>query len=133
MGRNIRHALPADAPATPEAAEVAPHRYLYNHEGDEMDFRFKWAELGYKEWRAAVPYKAGEVIYFQSNGEATKALILDVGSYRPEAGIYAGDKVETYRIAYATKTGKWSKNWLRIYPGDVQRGYKLAGLAPDVP
>lgn len=130
MGRNLRNTtLPTTKPGEMEAA---PHRYLWT--GFDDDYRFKWAEIGYQAWKAAVPYKVGEVIYIEYTGGAhRKALIVDVGSYRPEAGPHAGDKVETYRVVYETAKGEWSGNWLRVYPGNVQRGYKRAGLATEIP
>lgn len=111
-------------------AEVAPHRYLWSGtigaDGERL------AEPGeaetYDEFKARVPYKVGEVVYVDRGGRAYKARILWVLYDRDRFG----DRRELYRVQYETASGHWSKLWENAWSGFVQRGYKLAGLAPDV-
>jgi hypothetical protein len=128
MGRNIRSltvatVAPADAP-------MAPHRYQYEvtlrpdgQPAKDLDLCDTFAER-----KANYPYVTGEFVWIDRNGEAVRAHILHV-AYNFN---YPGERREYYTVQHETKTGEWSKNWIRVYPGDIQRGYQRAGLASDV-
>lgn len=101
--------------------EVAPHRYTWDRDYEDHD--------DYHAWKASVPYKKGEVIYFEDGGKAKKALIMDVF---PTLDRF-GDRSEKFRVLVETRHGQFSKLYTFIWPGQVQRGYKRAGMAPDIP
>jgi hypothetical protein len=118
MSRVIRNWKPDRVEDTP----VAEHRYRWDT-ADET-----WKADSYREWLALVPYKVGEVIMVSCGDHALRTRILDVLSERDRFG----DRREVYRVQYETKSGLWAKLYQRIHPGFVQRGYWLAGLAPDL-
>jgi len=107
----------------PAIGEIAPHRYTYHANTD-----FRWDGRNYTEWKKAVPYQPGEIVYFYRDGEEKRALIVDI-FYDRQNRERTGDLREKYRVRYETKKGNWSNNWLDVHPGDVQRGYQAAGLA----
>lgn len=113
-------------PALPVVSffEVAPHRYLYDAKFD--------AEIDLTSMRAvrnAAPYKAGEVIFVVYGDGFAKAYVHAVFCSRT----YYGDLREYYEVRRETKAGEWSKRTYQVHPGQVQRGYQRAGLAPDIP
>lgn len=106
---------------------VSPHRYLWDRDGAEDDLSMPGAsKIG--EWKEALPYKPGNVIMVERGGKPVKAMVLyvvvDYDRY--------GDRRACYKCATETKTGFFSQIWSRFYPGHVQRGYFLAGMAPDL-
>jgi hypothetical protein len=109
-----------------EDAAVAPHRYTFDSSSDYRD-----AE-DYQAFIAGVPYKEGEVVYVERYGEgcklAKKARIVHVWYERDRFG----DRRELYRAQFETAKGLWSKVAEKTYAGPIQRGYQLAGLAPDL-
>lgn len=46
-----------------------------------------------------------------------------------------GERHAKYRVQFETKRGTGSQqwHWHYTYPGPIQRGYQLAGLAPEMP
>jgi hypothetical protein len=120
MGRIVKNWTPDRV----EDAEVAPHLYTFDGantpDGDE---------LTWQEFKAKIPYKEGDVVYVEENGAAVKARILNVFFERT----FLGERREKFKIQTETKRGLWSKSWTYTYPGFIQRGYKRAGLAEDVP
>jgi hypothetical protein len=128
MGRNTRE-IRGWTEEKVEGCAVAPHRYLWSRQGAEDDL----AEPGSSriaEWKAALPYQRGEVIWVANGGRisAIRARILDI---IVDYDRY-GDRRPIYQCQTETAKGVWSKVWSRFYPGAVQRGYHLAGLAPDL-
>jgi hypothetical protein len=128
MGRNIKSLAPALF--SPEFSPMAPHRYQYSttlrpdgQPAKDLDLCDTFAEK-----KANYPYVTGEFVWIDRNGEAVKAYILHVGY---ELNRF-GERREYYTVQHETKSGAWSKNWIRVHPGHVQRGYQRAGLAPDV-
>lgn len=103
--------------------QIAPHRYRY----DRDDGHSKPASL--REFLKAVPYQRGDVVLVALGNVVARAYVLSVNVYRNSWG----DRCESYRVLMETKKGYWSKSWRRTYPGPIQRGYALAGRAPDVP
>lgn len=101
-------------------SEVAPHRYTWS--ADLPDFR-TW-----KECRDGAAYKPGEVVYIDRDGAAVLARVLCIIPYRDRFG----DLKESYHVQLATAKGLWSRQWIQSWPGFIQRGYRRAGLAPDV-
>lgn len=127
MGRIVKDWKPVEV----ETAEIAPHRYLWSGAigadgqrlGDLADAKT------YAEAKACIPYKEGEVVYIERSGAAARALIYRVLMDRDRYG----DRRELYRVQVETKDGLFSKMWENAHPGFVQRGYKRAGLAPEIP
>lgn len=103
--------------------EVAPHRYLYDAACPEA------FPTTYKEVVDAAPYKAGEVVYVVYGDGFRKAIIVYVGCSKD----YYGDWREQYTVFPETKNGKWSKLYYEAHPGFIQRGYRRAGMAPEMP
>lgn len=123
MARMIRNA-PAEWTKPVDEIPVEPHRYRY----DECNDDYRYAAT-YREFITGVPYQRGHVVYVSDNGKLRKALILDVRSDRDRYG----DRREMFRIAFATAGDTWSKLFNYTYSGPIQRGYKIAGLAPEMP
>lgn len=118
MGRRIRDYTPANE--TMGDAVVSPHRYTWE------DKRPLAETL--REARANAPYKPGDIVWCMIDGVARKAKIRHVFA---EMGYYGWPR-EFYTAQLDTKKGLWAKQWRRIYPGFIQRGYHAAGLAPDL-
>jgi hypothetical protein len=108
-----------------ETYAVAPHRYRY----DAFDESYR--DGTFKQFAAGIPYKTGDVIWLkQYHGRPpVRAYVLSWGTKRDRYG----DRREYYNVLVETKRGHWSKSWIRAHPGPIQRGYAIAGLAPDVP
>lgn len=127
MGRTVRGDRGVAIPTineTPATAGVSPHRYRWDR-GDDHE----QPEQSYAEWHAAVAYKPGEVVYVDVSGVATLARVLYVFCERNRFD----ERQAKYRVQLATKRGTWAGSWVYTWPGFIQRGYALAGLAPDVP
>jgi hypothetical protein len=103
------------------AFEVAPHRYLFSGGPDRPE--------GFKAVRNAAPYQTGDVIYVVHGSGFARAYVHRVWA-EPDS---LGDYRECYDVRRETKTGSFAKTFYRVHPGQVQRGYQRAGLAPDVP
>lgn len=129
MGRKVKDWKP-DLVAS---AEVAPHRYLWSGAIDAVGNVLPDPDAApdFKAFKAAVPYQAGDVVYVDRGGVPVKARIIDFWWDR-DLRERTGEKREMYRVQFETAAGMWSKLWERTHPGFIQRGYKLAGLAPDV-
>jgi len=119
MGRAIKDWNPTSVCATP----VAPHRYTW-----DRDTGHEWM-MDRSACRKAAPYAAGDVIWVDVGGKAMRALILAVMVERDHHGFYR----ELYRVARETGKGFWAKQWTQAWPGQVQRGYAIAGVAKDIP
>lgn len=117
MGRKVKE-VNSDLVAN---AVVAPHRYTWDRDDGVM-------EKGYRQTIDLAPYKVGDVVLVEVGNTAVKAIVLSVLAYRDRYGDYQ----EYYRVARETKKGLWAKVWCNTFPGFIQRGYALAGLAPDV-
>ena len=101
--------------------QVAPHRYTWDREVPEP------ASL--TEARKAAPYQAGDVVYVVYGDGFRRAYVHQVF-----AGFDSfGDRREIYWVLGENKNGTFSKRAHKAYPGQVQRGYQRAGLAPDIP
>jgi hypothetical protein len=111
-----------------DPASVAPHRYTWDRVGPEDALAAPGDKHSIREWREALPYQPTEVIWVERSGQPVLARIqhIVVGYDR------FGDRQAIYQCQTATAAGVWSKVWMRFYPGHVQRGYHLAGLAPDL-
>lgn len=103
---------------------VAPHRYVWSGTDDT----FLHAKT-HKEFKAGCPYKEGEVVFVEHGGKPVRAKIIGVWRERD----YYGDPRVVYRVQLETAKGIFSKLWTTTWPGFIQRGYQLAGLAPDIP
>lgn len=116
MSRHCRNQEPETRPVS--SFEVEPHRYTEHFD----DWSYLYTRTT-KDFREGCPYKAGQVVYIDHNGEARKALISMVfRSHLP----MSGDVVEKFRVHLANKTGdQFAKNWFYTYPGHIQRGYEL--------
>lgn len=115
-------------PEKVEDTPVAPHRYLYN----DFDDSYRWDHNqpgGYRDFINAVPYKKGDVVWVKDGDKAKRARIMDIAA---EFDRY-GDRREKFRVQFETAKGEWSKLWTYTYPGPIQRGYQMMGLAPDMP
>lgn len=121
--RSIRNWTPKKASDYP----VSPHRYLWDREAVEDNLAIPGSGP-IREWKALLPYKRNEVIMVERNGKPVKAMVLDIVVDYDRYG----DRRACYQCATETKTGFFSQVWSRFYAGHVQRGYLLAGMAPDL-
>ena len=119
-----RRSLPDLPPVS--SFPVAPHRYLWdNLPNQDVD------TTNYRAVRDASPYKTGEVIYVVDGDSFALAYIVKV-----DVRIVAGEWSEYYEVRRANRTGHpimFAKRSYLTYPGLIQRAYKRAGLAPDLP
>lgn len=126
MGRVVKNWKPDSV----SNAIVAEHRYLFSGtvlaNGEPAKY-FPLCE-GSAERRANTPYRVDEVVWVDRDGVGVRARIIMV-SWESDAG----NRRELYRVQFETAKDTWSKLWAVVYPGMIQRGYQLAGLAPDVP
>jgi hypothetical protein len=104
---------------------VAPHRYLWNDPpGQDVD------ESSWRAVRDAAPYKAGEVVYVVHGDGYRLAYIVRVDARK---NLY-DDWQECYEVRPANKSGDvFAARSYTAYPGFIQRAYKRAGLAPEIP
>ena len=100
---------------------VAPHRYLFSGGHDRPK---SWRNV-----RDAAPYQTGDVIYVVC-GEGFALAYVHRVCAEPDG---CGDYRECYDVRRETASGQFAKRYYRVHPGQVQRGYQRAGLAPDVP
>ena len=107
-----------------DECQIAPHRYTWDGKHGEYE-----NAKTVTEFIRGVPYKAGDVVFVAYGDVAKRALITHVGAYRDRFG----DRKEWFQVLLETKRGEWARVWNRTYPGPIQRGYKLAGRAPDIP
>lgn len=111
-----------------EDAQVEPHRYTYA----DFDDGYRDAP-DFREFLAGVPYKEGEVVYVEAFDPKTgrkvakRAKVADVWFDRDRFG----DRREMFRLQLETAKGIWAKVGTKAWAGQIQRGYQLAGLAPD--
>ncbi len=107
---------------------VAEHRYTWDRDGAEDALKAPGEGHRIRDWRAALPYQVGDVIWVERNDKPVRAKIIDI--------VVEYDRYDDRRPAYQCQTetarGIWSKVWSRFYPSSIQRGYLLAGLAPDL-
>jgi hypothetical protein len=126
MGRVVKDWKPVEV----DSIAPAPHRYL--HSGVIGDHGQRLGEIEdaptYGAAKSCIPYKEGEVVYVEHNGEAKRALIYKALMDRDRYG----DRREYYLLQVETAKGVFSKLWEKAWPGFVQRGYHRAGLAPDL-
>ncbi len=104
-----------------EYHSVAPHRYLFSGTDPRPE--------GHKAVRNAAPYRPGDVVYVVCGDSFARAYVHRVCAEHDAWGDYR----ECYDVRRETKAGAFSKKFYRVHPGQVQRGYQRAGLAPDVP
>jgi hypothetical protein len=117
---------PSSLPILPSVANycISPHRYLWNM---TVDYSIDLTSM--KAVREAAPYKAGEVVLVVWGDSFAKAYIHRVWCSRDAYG----DLREAYEVRRETKKGEWAKRTYTVHPGQIQRGYQRAGMAPDIP
>lgn len=108
---------------------IAPHRYRYDRDDCEYERRKSHHYCDYPTWRKGLPYQRGDVVFARHLNKPRKALIVGVGCEYDSFG----DRMERYKCRLLTEKGEWSKRFYNKYPGDIQAGYLLAGLAPEMP
>lgn len=111
----------------PSECTLAPHRYTDDHDND-----YRWDRSvapDYRAWKAAVPYKPGDVVMIEHWGtkvkSARRALILGVFIDRDWSDRNPGDRMEKYRITLETTDDRWAKLYSYTWPGHIQRGYMM--------
>lgn len=123
--RNNAHPCPEPVSSYP----VAPDHYA-NPDLPTIDDTPGPDGMRIRDWIAAQPYHAGDVVWFEYNGlygkQPRKAFIsgvwVDYDRY--------GDRRPKFRVHLANKTGdRFAKNWFYTWPGFIERGYKLAATA----
>lgn len=74
------------------------------------------------EARRGAPYQVGDVLRTLHNGKSKRALVYAVQTERT----LAGDVRCCWLVRVETAAGRWADNWIRVYPGDVERGFAAA-------
>lgn len=124
--RNVKNWTPSRVEDSP----VAEHRYLWSGTVDAAGRVLP--DTGtvdtWDEFKPLIPYAVGEVVWVEHRGSPRRARILHVMIEWDSFGSLR----EFYRVQLETKAGLWSRTWVNKWPGDVQRGYFAAGLAPDL-
>lgn len=108
-----RGSCPSTEPV--ESHTVAPYR------AEQPDGYVKAMRL--RDFLNACPYQQGDVIYVERDGKPVKAI---VGMVFNDYDRY-DDRRPKYRVHLATAKGEWSRNWIYVWPGHIERGYALAG------
>lgn len=74
------------------------------------------------KWRDALAYKRGDVLWVKRGDDPQLARVLRVHMDHTRDG----DRVAKYMVQLATQRGDWSRVWVYVWPGQIQRGYELA-------
>lgn len=124
------------SPERVEDTELAPHRYRWDEDREPVAVEYRKGGDAMqralderKAFMAAVPYKVGEVVMVERGQRFERARITHVFTERNRHD----ELREKYRVQFATVKGLWSRVWFYVSPGEVQRGYQRAGLAPEMP
>jgi hypothetical protein len=103
---------------------IAEHRYRFDAPTPDP-MPITWVQV-----RNAAPYKVGDVVLFDAGpGGVKRALIAHVGCMKTAYD----DWRECYRVFRQTQLDRWSNGCRLLHPGQIQRGYQIAGLAPEMP
>ena len=103
---------------------LAPHRLRYDTEDPVPETHI--------EARKTAAYQPGEIIALERDGKLRFAIVDHVMTGRD---LY-GDIRAYWRVRLFRPDGTLASPYRRqpyAWPGFVQRGYKLAGLAPEMP
>lgn len=103
---------------------LSPHRMRFDTETAAYE--------SYTHARTTAPYQKGDIVAVCHNGKLKFALIDNVLVERRSFGEYR----PYWRVRFMRKDGSFPAPYKRqpyIYPGYVQRGYWMAGLAPEIP
>ena len=103
---------------------LAPHRLLYTNDPPSPE---TW-----KEAKQSAAYQPGDIIAVERDGKLRFAIVDYVMVSRDRFG----DLQAYWRVRLFRKDGTLATPYRRqpyVWPGPVQRGYKLAGLAPEMP
>lgn len=74
--------------------------------------------------RKQAPYQPGDVLYIKRGDGNVLARVHQVHG---EWQHVSGDLIPFWRMQYATKAGVWSRDWIKVYPGDIYRAYQSRG------
>lgn len=97
---------------------VEPGRVL-NEQFDLSDFPRYGDRF---EARKAIPYKLGDVI---RSRVGRRALVIALHIDRPNRDDPIGSPLlPVLMVREETTTGEWSKQWVRMWPGDIERGFE---------
>lgn len=119
MGRIVRQESFRNIPI--DSIKVAPHRYLWTGSSERP--------ADYGECRRAAPYQERDVVYIDIDGRPVRALVYVVFCEKDRWG----DWREAYKVQTETRKGTFSNMWTVVHPGCIQSGYRLMGLAPEMP
>lgn len=75
------------------------------------------------EARKAIPYKLGDVI---RSRVGRRALVIALHVERIRQDDPSSDLLPRLMVREETTSGGWSKQWVRMWPGDIERGYEAA-------
>ena len=103
---------------------LAPHRLRYDNEDPTPETHW--------DARKRAAYQPGDIIALERNGKLRFAVVDNVLTYRD----HFGDIQAYWRVRVFRPDGTLAKPYRRqpyAWPNFVQRGYKLAGLAPEMP
>lgn len=73
------------------------------------------------EARRAQPYRVGDVIRVR---EGKEALVLYAMIERTRDNDTTSPLLPMLRVCERTATGKWSRLWRTVWPGEIERGFE---------
>lgn len=76
-----------------------------------------------KQARENQPYKVGDVVMVLAGEKPKRARIIYIFSIYLEGRCYY---IPKYRVQVETAAGFWSKSWVYVSPGDIERGFEAA-------
>lgn len=115
-------------PQAPREEIVLPvpvPKFVQYEEVDSYDKRV--GKTNFRNDRSFAPYQPGEILLFAQSGTIRMGRVVMVGA---ELLSRSGYFAPRYKVQYSTKTGHWSKDWIRIYSPSIWRAYHDAQDRP---
>lgn len=71
-------------------------------------------------------YQNGETVRYRLSGsnEVHQGLVVGFHTSRPSWVYWGGDVYPVYLVRQRNKTGTFGRKIVRLYPGDIERGYE---------
>lgn len=96
---------------------VAPQRVL--DQPFDLDEFPRWGSR--KDARLANPYKVGDVVWSRAG---RRALVYVTMVQRINENDPISDLLPVVRAQEETVKGTWAKQWVQLWPGDLERGFE---------
>ncbi|UVD36627.1 hypothetical protein RCXUPER_209 [Rhodobacter phage RcXuper] len=73
------------------------------------------------EARKAIPYQLGDVVWSKA-GRRALVIVMRIERTNPD-DIWGSPLLPVVLVREETAKGEWSKQWVKMWPGDLDRGY----------